>query len=81
MAQPIYYWKPSIAVCAMDFYTGDLFKLWKDHLLVTALKYQEVRLLDIKENRVLHDEVILNNLGRVREVVCGRDGPSNILRS
>lgn len=88
MTQPIYYWKPSIAVCGMDFYSGNLFKLWKNHLLVTALKYEEVRLLDIKENRVLHDEVLLKNFGRVRDVDCGPDGaiyvvlndPGRILR-
>ena len=58
----------------MDFYRGDLFKLWKNHLLVTALKYEEVRLLDIKDSRILHDEVILKNAGRVRDVACGPDG-------
>jgi glucose/arabinose dehydrogenase len=42
--------------------------------LVTALKYEELRLLDIKDNRVLHDEVILKNAGRVRDVTCGPDG-------
>lgn len=88
MAQPILYWKPSIAVCGMDFYRGDLFKLWKNHLLVTALKYEELRLLDIKDSRVLHDEVILKNAGRVRDVACGPDGaiyivlnnPGSVLR-
>ena len=43
---------------------------------------------DIKDNRVLHDEVILKNLGRVRDVACGPDGaiyivlnqPGKILR-
>jgi len=74
MAQPILYWKPSIAVCGMDFHRGDLFTLWKNHLLVTALKYEELRLLDIKDNRVLHDEIILKNAGRVRDVTCGPDG-------
>lgn len=74
MAQPVLYWKPSIAVCGMDFYRGTLFGRWKNHLLVTALKYEEVRLLDLKDNRVLHDEVILKNAGRVRDVACGPDG-------
>ena len=74
MEQPVLYWKPSIALCSMDFYTGDLFRLWNNHLLVTALKYEEVHLLDIKENRVLHDQVILKNFGRVRDIACGPDG-------
>lgn len=74
MAQPLYYWRPSIAVCGMDFVTGELFSKWKNHILVTALKYEEVRLLDVKNDRVLHDEVILKNAGRVRDVACGPDG-------
>ena len=88
MEQPILYYLPSIAICSMDFYTGDLFGRWKNRLLVTALKYEEVRLLDVKDDRVLHDEVILKNAGRVRDVVCGPDGaiyailndPGTILR-
>jgi len=74
MAQPAYYWRPSIAVCGMDFVTGDQFPLWENYLLVTALKYEEVRLLNIHESRVIHDEVILKNHGRVRDVGCGPDG-------
>ncbi len=88
MEQPVYYWRPSIAVCGSDFIRGDLFGKWRNHLLVTALKYEEVRLLDIKNNRVMHDEVILKNAGRVRDVACAPDGaiyvilnsPGTILR-
>lgn len=74
MEQPVYYWTPSIAVCSMDFVTGPLFEKWHNHLLVSALKYEEVRLLDVYDRRVLHDEVILKNAGRVRDVVCAPDG-------
>lgn len=88
MAQPVYYWTPSIAVCGMDFVQGPLFTKWRNHILVTALKYEEVRLLDVKNNRVMHDEVILKNAGRVRDVACAPDGaiyvvlnnPGTILR-
>ena len=74
LEQPTYYWRPSIAVCGLDFYTGDLFKKWKNKLLVGALKYEEVRLLDIEGDRVMHDEVILKGQGRVRDVQTGPDG-------
>jgi glucose/arabinose dehydrogenase len=74
MEQPNLYWRPSIAVCGLDFYTGDLFAKWKNKLLVGALKYEEVRLLDIENDRVMHDEVILKGQGRVRDVMTGPDG-------
>ena len=74
MESPRLYWKPSIAVCGIDFVQGNLFPRWKNFLLVGALKYEEIRLLDIKGNRVLHQEIILKNAGRVRDVACGPDG-------
>lgn len=88
MEQPVWYWNPSTAVCAIDFYLGELFPKWNNKLLVGALKFQDVRLLDIEDGRVMHEEIILKNLGRVRDVVCGPDGaiyvvlndPGTILR-
>jgi glucose/arabinose dehydrogenase len=88
MEQPAWYWKPSTAVCGIDFYSGDLFPKWNNKLLVGALKYEDVRVLDIEKDRVMHEEVILKNAGRVRDVVCGPDGaiyvvlnsPGTILR-
>ncbi len=74
MAQPVLYWRPSIAVCGLDFYRGELFKKWKNRLLVGALKYEEVRLLQIEDERVIHEQVILKGAGRVRDVSTGPDG-------
>ncbi|TNF40938.1 MAG: c-type cytochrome, partial [Bacteroidetes bacterium] len=74
LEQPNLYWRPSIAVCGLDFYRGDLFKKWKNKLLVGALKYEEVRLLDIEGDRVMHEEIILKGQGRVRDVQTGPDG-------
>ncbi|MEM8598577.1 MAG: PQQ-dependent sugar dehydrogenase [Bacteroidota bacterium] len=93
MQQPVYFWRPSPAVAGTEFYTGTLFERWTNHLLVTSLAYQEVRLLRLERDdalgpRVLHDEVILENFGRIREAVNGPDGaiyvvgnsPDRILR-
>ncbi|MBN1819776.1 MAG: PQQ-dependent sugar dehydrogenase [Prolixibacteraceae bacterium] len=74
MEQPVLYWKPSIAVCGLDFYCSSLFKKWENKLLVGALKYEEVRLLDIEEDRVMHDQIIFKGYGRVRDVSTGPDG-------
>ena len=75
-AQPALYWKPSIAVCGVEFYRGEAFPRWKNKLLVGALKYEEVRLLDIEADRVMHQEVIFKNFGRVRDI--GLDPEGNI---
>ena len=88
MEIPILFWRPSIAVCGIDFYKGDLFPNWKNHLIVGALKFEEVRLLDIEDNRVIHQETIIEKSGRVRDVCSAPDGsiyivtnqPDKILR-
>jgi glucose/arabinose dehydrogenase len=74
MEQPNLYWKPSIAVCGLDFYNGDLFPKWKNRLMVGALKYEEVQLLNIENDRVIHQQTILKNAGRVRDVTTGPEG-------
>ena len=74
MEQPTFYWRPSIAVSSVAFYTGDLFPYWEGHLLVGALSYEEVRLLNVEGGRVIHEEVILKGAGRVRDAIGGPDG-------
>ena len=74
MEQPSLYWRPSIAVCGLDFYHGDQFPKWNNRLLVGALKYEEVRLLNIADDRVIHEQTLIKNMGRVRDVACGPDG-------
>jgi len=74
MEQPVLYWRPSIAVSGLDVYDGEAFPYWRNHLLVGALKHQEVRLLNLAGNHVQHQEVILDDAGRVREAITGPDG-------
>lgn len=74
MEQPSFYWLPSIAVCGMDVYRGSQFPKWSGALLVGALKYESVAVMQVDEDRVMHEEVILKNAGRVREVAAGPDG-------
>lgn len=74
MEQPVIHWTPSIAVCAMDFYEGDRFPKWKNNLLVTALAQEELRRLVIRDRKVLEQEVLFKNLGRVRDVGESPDG-------
>jgi glucose/arabinose dehydrogenase len=74
MEQPVLYWTPSIAVCGIDFYTGDAFPKWKGHLLVSSLAKEELRLLRIDGEKVTSQETLVANLGRLRDVGAGPDG-------
>lgn len=74
LTQPVIYWKPSIAPCGMAFITSDKFKNWKGDLLVGSLKFNYLQHLVVKGNKVLSREIILDKIGRVRDIRQGPDG-------
>jgi glucose/arabinose dehydrogenase len=79
MEQPITYWTPSIAVSAIAFMTGNRFPRWQNNLLVTALKFEEIRRLVVKGDKVTEQEVLLKGYGRVRDIKVGPDGALYVL--
>ena len=74
MEQPIIHWTPSIAVCGIDFYDGKPFKDWENNLLVTSLKFENLYRLEIKNNKVIDQELIYHAGSRIRDVETGPDG-------
>jgi len=74
MEQPLTYWVPSIAPCGLDFYTGDKFPKWKNDLFAGALAQQEIRRIRLLDQKVVSQEIIMKNVGRVRDVATGPDG-------
>jgi glucose/arabinose dehydrogenase len=77
MAQPLYYWVPSIAPSGMAFYTGERFPEWQGDLFVGALKDRLLVRLELQGEEVTHEERMLEGvLGRIRDV---RDGPDGLL--
>ncbi|MCB0365007.1 MAG: PQQ-dependent sugar dehydrogenase [Bdellovibrionaceae bacterium] len=75
MEQPVHYWVPSIAPCGLTFYSGRVFKNWKNHLFSGALKLQHLNRLDLSESGKIHEERLLKNLNeRIRHVVEGPAG-------
>jgi glucose/arabinose dehydrogenase len=80
MAQPEYYWVPSIAPSGLVVYDGDLFAAWRGDLLLGALVNEEVRRLDVSGGKVVGEEALLENLNaRVRDVRVGPDGALYVL--
>ena len=75
MAQPIYYWVPSIAPSGMAFYTGDKFPRWRGNLFVGSLKFELLVRLKLEGEKVVKEERMLKGLlGRIRDVRAGPDG-------
>lgn len=74
MEQPVKYWVPSIAPCGMTFVTGDIFKVWKNNILIGSLKFQNLERLVLENNQVVHREILLDGIGRVRNVKMSPDG-------
>jgi glucose/arabinose dehydrogenase len=74
MEQALHYWVPSIAPSGMVFVTGERYPAWKDRLLVGSLKYEYLHMCEIEDGRVISEEFLLKNIGRVRNVKMGLDG-------
>ena len=74
MEQPVIHWTPSIAVCGIDFYNGEVFKNWKNDLLVSSLKFENLYRLEIKDNKVTEQEIVYRAGSRIRDVETGPEG-------
>ena len=74
MEQPIHYWDPSIAPSGMAFITSDKYPNWKGNLLVGSLKFRYLDNCYLKNGKVIKEERLLNELGRIRSINQGPDG-------
>ena len=75
MEQPVLHWTPSIAPSGMAFYDGKRFPQWRGDLFVGALKDRHLRRIDLDGDKVVGQEILLEELGeRIRDVRAGPDG-------
>jgi glucose/arabinose dehydrogenase len=71
---PIHTWTPSIATCGIAFITSNKFKSWKGNLLVSGLVSQKLIRCVVRGNKIIEEDVLLSNSGRVRNVIQAPDG-------
>jgi len=75
MDDPIVYYTPAIAPAGITFYTGTRYPGWKNtSLFVGGLVGQQLRRLEISNGKVVKQEVVFAQFGRVRDIVQGPDG-------
>lgn len=74
MEQPLHYWVPSIAPCGAAFVTGDRYPDWTGDFLVGSLRFEYLNRCQIANDSIVGEELLMENLGRLRSVAMGPDG-------
>jgi glucose/arabinose dehydrogenase len=74
MESPKATWTPTIAPAGIAFYDGSRYPGWRSSLFIAALGGQQLRRIEIENDKVARQEVIFNEYGRVRDIVIGPDG-------
>ncbi len=74
MEDPLHHWTPSIAPSGMAFISSNRYGDYKGSLLVGSLKFQYVSICTLDNGKVIKEEKILEDLGRVRSIEQGPDG-------
>ena len=65
---------PAPAVSSFVFYDGKAFPKWRQNMLVGTLKATELYRMEVKGNHVVHEELLLSGLGRIRDIAVASDG-------
>ena len=75
MVDPVYELLPTHAPSGLALVTSNHFPEWSGNLLAGGLRSERIRRLVIQDNEVVHDEeLLLGEVGRIRDVREGPDG-------
>ena len=76
---PLIDFTPSPAVSSFIFYQGDAFPEWKNDILMGTLKSMQLFRFSFDGNRVIEQEILLDDFARVRDIESGIDGEVYLL--
>jgi glucose/arabinose dehydrogenase len=74
MEQPVNVWVPSIGISGLMIYTGDRFPAWRGNLFVGGMVGQQLARLTLNGQRVVNQETLVPQMGRIRDIRQGPDG-------
>lgn len=74
MEQPVMHWTPSIAPSGMAFVSSDKYPGWKGDVLNGALAFQLISRIVLDGEEYVHEERILEGIGRIRDIRQAPDG-------
>lgn len=73
MESPMQHWTPSIAPSGFDFVYGDRYPGWEGNVFVGAMIQDRLNRTVFKDGVAVHDERLLEGIGRIRDVKVGPD--------
>jgi aldose sugar dehydrogenase len=74
MEQPAHVWVPSIGISGLMIYTGSRFPEWRGNLFVGGMARHRLARLTLDGARVISEETLVPQMGRIRDVRQGPDG-------
>lgn len=74
MTQPQHYWVPSIGPSGLVKITGTKYKPWEGQYLVGSMSFEYLNRCKIDGKKVVEQERLLPNIGRVRSIKMSNDG-------
>ncbi len=77
--QPVVDLTPSPAVSSFIFYEGSAFPEWRHNMIVGTLKATEIYRMVLEGDEVVHTEILLQDLARIRDIETGLDGAIYLL--
>jgi aldose sugar dehydrogenase len=76
---PVLDMTPAQGISSFIFYTGRAFPKWRNNVVVGTLRATDLLRLEIRDNKVVHSEVLLKDLARFRDVEMGPKGELYVL--
>ncbi len=70
---------PSPAISSFAVYRGADFPRWRGNLIVGTLRASDLYRIDLRGDRVMHVETLLQDLARIRDVAVGPEGQLYLL--
>ena len=74
MEQPEFYYMPSTGTCGLTIVRSNKYPAWEGDLLAGSLRFQYISRLKMDGQKIVGEERLVENIGRLRDVKMGDDG-------